>query len=443
MRKTAIFPIKQIALWKRRVLHWTAQHEIAVYLDSNQYKSQRAYQIEWDCLAAAGAADLLEANAGMAFEQLKQWQIEKKDWLFGFLGYDLKNETEQLTSAHFDGIGFPDLAFFQPFAVVGIRKGRLEIYSLTEEPAAIMAAIAALPVDGEGLSGSVHKTGNFLSPTPDTLTPRMPKSEYLSTVAAIRAHILGGDLYEMNLCQEFYAENILLNPVAAYERLNTIAQAPFSTYFRWQHRYLLSASPERFIKKTGNRLVTQPIKGTRPRGKTREEDFFLQQDLQTDEKDRTENVMIVDLVRNDFARHCLPGTIQVEELFGIYSFATVHQMISTVSGCLPDGVSAVDALRDAFPMGSMTGAPKVMAMELIERYEKTRRGLYSGALGYFDPSGDFDFNVVIRSILYNAATRYASVQVGGAIVYDSVPEKEYEECQVKLRAVRAVLEMPI
>jgi para-aminobenzoate synthetase component I len=405
-----------------------------VCLDSNQYKSRRVNRVEWECLAAAEAKELLEKPAGQAFSALEEWVTQKQDWLFGCLCYDLKNEVEALSSTHFDGIGWPDMAFFQPVTVAGIRNGHLEIHTLLPDPDAVKAIIEATPCPDPP---PVPTDAPFPA---RALTPRMPRPEYLATVEAIRAHIAGGDLYEMNLCQEFYVENAQLTPLTTHQRLNTIARTPFATWLRWGHRYLLSASPERFLKKEGQRLVTQPIKGTRPRGQTPDADFSLKQDLLNDEKDRSENVMIVDLVRNDFARQCLPGTIKVEELFGIYTFATVHQMISTVSGILPADTSPVAALRDCFPMGSMTGAPKVMAMELIERYEKTRRGLYSGACGYFTPAGDFDFNVVIRSILYNSRTQYASVQVGGAIVYDSVPEKEYDECLVKLRAVRNVLE---
>jgi len=257
----------------------------------------------------------------------------------------------------------------------------------------------------------------------------------------------------MNLCQEFFSENTDLDPVAVFERLNGIGKAPFSTFMRWRDRYLLSASPERFLKKEGRKVMSQPIKGTRRR--SLQDDNAMRKELETSEKDRAENVMIVDLVRNDLARNCIPGSVQVEELFGIYTFETVHQMISTVTGTLKpleviksnflndhndsNYFNDLNVLRDAFPPGSMTGAPKVMAMELIEKYEKTRRGLYSGAVGYFDPAGDFDFNVVIRSILYNATSRYVSVQVGGAIVYDSVPEQEYEECLVKAEAMLKAL----
>ena len=203
---------------------------------------------------------------------------------------------------------------------------------------------------------------------------------------------------------------------------------------------MLCGSPERFLRKEGDLLVTQPIKGTRKRSSDPETDAKIKAELASSEKDRSENVMIVDLVRNDLAHHCLPGSIQVTELFGIHSFPTVHQMISTVEGRLPAGNNGIGALRDAFPMGSMTGAPKVMAMQLIEHFEQTRRGLFSGAVGYFAPGGDFDFNVVIRSLQYNAATNYLSCSVGGAIVYDSVPEQEYEECLIKMSAIKKVLE---
>jgi para-aminobenzoate synthetase component I len=275
---------------------------------------------------------------------------------------------------------------------------------------------------------------------PIALQPRLSQAKYLETVGRIRQHIIEGDLYELNLCQEFFAENAVLHsPVHTFERLNDLARAPFSAFLHTDGRYLLSASPERFLKKTGDRLLSQPIKGTRRRSNDPAQDAAIRAELAASTKDRAENVMIVDLVRNDLARNCVPGSVTVDELFGIYTFPTVHQMISTVSGQLRSDRQGLNALRDAFPMGSMTGAPKVKAMQLAEQYEQSRRGLYSGATGYFDPEGNFDFNVVIRSILYNATQHYISCQVGGAIVYDSVPEAEYEECLLKLRALRAAL----
>jgi para-aminobenzoate synthetase component I len=195
------------------------------------------------------------------------------------------------------------------------------------------------------------------------------------------------------------------------------------------------------LKKEGNRLISQPIKGTIRRGENEAEDQLLRQQLRNDEKELAENMMIVDLVRNDLARSARTGSVKVEEMFGIYAFRQVHQMISTVTAQLKEAIPFTEAIRQAFPMGSMTGAPKIRAMELIDQYEQSRRGLFSGAVGYITPEGDFDFNVVIRSILYNAANHYLSFHVGSAITYDSVPEKEYEECLLKAQAIfRALID---
>ncbi|MBN8679370.1 MAG: anthranilate synthase component I family protein [Chitinophagales bacterium] len=428
MRQKADFPVEDLVYWKNQLLYWAASHTHAAYLDSHQHDSAA-----WECLVAVGVHAILEAPAGAAFDALGRMQKEYPDWLFGFFSYDLKNELEQLHSHHPDGVGLPDLGFFCPETVVSIKKAeglyQMEIACLSGTPEEKAQQIAAaLPTAGE-------------SSERVTLQARIPRDIYLQTVEAIRQHIAGGDIYEMNFCQEFYAESVTINPLEVYQRLKVIGKAPFSCFLRWNDRYLLSASPERFLRKNGQKLLSQPIKGTRKRGASAAEDEQIRAELAASEKDRSENVMIVDLVRNDFSRNCVPGTVVVEELCGIHTFATVHQMISTVSGQLPDDKpeTALRALRDCFPMGSMTGAPKVMAMELIEHFEKTRRGLYSGAVGYFNPEGDFDFNVVIRSILYHAGTGYCSAQVGGAIVYDSDPVQEYEECLVKVDAmVRAL-----
>lgn len=427
MRQTAIFPIGDLVFWKTQLFYWASGHQVWALLDSNKHHSP-LLRNEWEMLLGAGAADSLQCNAGQAFEQLKQWQAQKQDWLFGGFGYDLKNETEQLRSGHPDGVAFPDLIFFQPETVAGIRGNTLEIQCLKHDPAIVFAAIQNAPKPA------------IQSTEPPAMQPRIAKTDYLSRVEAIRQHIIEGDLYELNFCQEFFAPDAAIDPLALWETLNGMALAPMSAFFRWHDQYLLSVSPERFLKKEGSKLISQPIKGTRRR--SRENDEAMRQSLASSEKDRAENVMIVDLVRNDLARSCRPGTVQVEELFGIYTFETVHQMISTISGVLRPEAPALDALRHAFPPGSMTGAPKVMAMTLIEQYEKSRRGLYAGAFGYFDPAGDFDFNVLIRSIFYNAASRYVSFQVGGAIVFDSVPEDEYEECLVKAGALFAALGGP-
>jgi para-aminobenzoate synthetase component 1 len=267
----------------------------------------------------------------------------------------------------------------------------------------------------------------------------MSKTEYLTAVEAIREDILNGEVYELNLCQEFYAEAAVIEPVSTFLQLISASPTPFAGFYKWQDRYLLCASPERFLRQQHDLLLSQPIKGTIRRGATPAEDEQLRQHLSQDEKERAENLMIVDLVRNDLARVAVTGSVQVSELFGLYSFRHVWQMISTVQARRRPECDLVDALRAAFPMGSMTGAPKIRAMQLIEHYEHSRRGLYSGSLGVVWPNGDFDFNVVIRSLQFNAATGYLSFQVGSAITYDSVPEQEYAECLLKATAMLEVL----
>jgi para-aminobenzoate synthetase component 1 len=425
MRRTHILPIDDPAAFKRRLLHWTAGHAHGLYLDSNG----RPDSDGWECLAAAGAARLLECPAGAAFQALREWVDTEQDWKFGFLGYDLKNEVENLTSAHPDGIGLPDMGFFQPITVMGIRNNSLEIHTLEDDPAQILRQVEKTPLP---LAAADYP--------PLHLQARISKQEYLEAVEAIRRHIVEGDIYEMNYCQEFFSDTATTDPLRLFERLNALSRAPFAAFMRWGDRYLLSGSPERFLRKKQDTLLSQPIKGTRRRGATPEEDAAIRAALADSEKDRAENVMIVDLVRNDLARNCLPGSVRVTELFGIHSFPTVHHMISSIQGVLRPNVHPVQALRDAFPMGSMTGAPKVRSMELIETYERSRRGLYAGAVGYWTPAGDFDFNVAIRSLLYHQTSRYLSYQVGGAIVFDSVGEEEYAECMLKGAALRQAVE---
>lgn len=443
------FHFENSDVFKRAILHWVAAQETGMFLDSSAAAGR------WQFLAAGGVNRQLKCSAGNAFAQLRQWYDEQPGWLFGALAYDLKNEVEHLQSTHFDGIQFPDLYFFQPEIVLGLRDGQVEVYSLSEAPEDTLFGMrnaGAPSFSGRAGVGcgvrndeapQIRKHENTKTPSTHSalLSARLPRTDYLNTVARIREHIIEGDLYEMNLCQEFFATPVQIDPLEVYERLSALAQAPAGAWFRLADKYLLCASPERFIQKQGDKLISQPIKGTRRRSADSPEDEAIKRELYRSIKDRAENVMIVDLVRNDLARHCLPGSVRVEELFGIYTFNTVHQMISTVSGHLRPDTHPIDALRDAFPMGSMTGAPKVMAMQLIERYERTRRGLYSGSVGYIDPAGDFDFNVVIRSIQYNAAAQYLSVSAGGAIVYDSEAEQEYEECLLKTRAMREALGM--
>lgn len=383
-----------------------------------------------ECLLAVDAINSISCNAGDAFQQLQEFHERTNDWIFGHFAYDLKNEIEDLQSSNPDHIGFADLFFFQPRVVIKLSEHKIEIGAAPGQAQKIFLEIFATSV--EAMTGSIK--------TELTITPRISRKNYLDTIDKLRHHILRGDCYEINYCQEFYGEDIDIIPLEVYRRLSTLSPNPFSAFYRVDQRYCICASPERFLKKDGNHLVSQPIKGTGKRTGDQSADEAIAGKLLTSEKEKAENVMIVDLVRNDLSRVCEEGSVKVDELFGLYSFPNLFQMISTVSGTLEKHLNSFDAIKALFPMGSMTGAPKKRVMELIEKYEQSRRGLFSGAIGYIDPKSNFDFNVVIRSVLYNSATRYLSYHTGSAITFASNPEEEYEECLLKGEAIKKVLE---
>lgn len=373
-------------------------------------------------LLAIGARELLNPSSSN-FDALSDFH--QGDWLFGFLGYDLKNELESLTSQHSNHEQFNDIGFFKPQILIEVESPFIHITA--EDPSFIWRAIENRPVSVKSVIdiSKIHA--------------KISKSEYIDTVQRLRSHIEEGDIYEINFCQEFYGDINSLNPVDVYWGLNTASPKPFSAFQKFDDQYLVCASPERFMKKQGQRLISQPIKGTIRRGASESEDKALKHQLRHDEKELAENMMIVDLVRNDLAKSSNSGSIKVDEIFGVYAFKQVFQMISTVSSTLREDLSFIDAIKNAFPMGSMTGAPKIKVMQLIEQYESAKRGLFSGAAGYITPDGDFDFNVVIRSIFLDMKAGAYSFQVGSAITYDSNPEKEYEECLLKASAIKTVL----
>jgi len=407
------------------MLNWANRFNICCLLDNQQYDLPHH---RYECLLAAGASHILSAAAGNAFDQLKHFYNTQRDWLFGHLGYDLKNELEPLHSRLPDQISFPDLFFFVPEIIVQLTSTEIRI-GAKEDHASIYHELCSTPV-AEMIAPGQHVN----------IRHRLSKQEYIAVVEALRQHILRGDCYEINFCQELYAENSVIDPVYTWQALAAASPNPFAAFYKLHDRYLLCASPERYLKKSGNQLYSQPMKGTWQRSATSErEDTRYKELLYNSAKDRSENVMVVDLVRNDLSKVCVEGSVQVDELFGIYSFPHVHQMVSTVSGEMRPGLHVVDALKATFPMGSMTGAPKKRVMELIEQYEKTRRGIYSGAVGYITPGGDFDFNVVIRSILYNASRQYLSFLAGSGITWYSDPEMEYEECLLKAAAMKKVV----
>lgn len=358
-------------------------------------------------------------------------ECNEKDSRFGFISYDYKNKIEKLVSNNFDGIEFPEKHFFAPEVLFKINAGEIEVLYQTsiytsEAIKAIIREIESILLDNQ----RVYEV---------KVAPRVSKEEYLKKVNLLKEHIQLGDIYEVNYCQEFFAKNVEINPVDIYFKLNQKSPTPFSCFVKYDDKYLMSASPERFIKKNGSKIISQPIKGTIKRGTTKQEDEILKEQLFNDEKERSENVMIVDLVRNDLSKFAKGDSVKVDELCGIYTFSQVHQMVSTVSGEVEKDIDFKNIISATFPMGSMTGAPKIKAMELIEKYEETKRGLYSGTVGYIGSNGNFDFNVVIRSILYNEENNYLSFIVGSAITIQSDPEKEYDECLLKAKAMLEVL----
>jgi para-aminobenzoate synthetase component 1 len=407
------------------MLNWSNQFNIFCLLDNHQYNFLIP---EFECLLAAGFTKEIYFSAGKSFESLQDFVQQQNDWVFGHLAYDLKNEIEALSSQNFDGIQFPDFFFFVPEVILILKPGVLEIGVNKGDPGVVFKNI-------------LSSIGQQIGKSTNQIKTRFSKQEYLETVKQIQQHILRGDCYEINFCQEFYAENCDIDPLEIYLKLSRLSPNPFAGFYKLNDKFLLCSSPERYLKKTGDKILSQPIKGTSERNlHSREADEENKKKLAISKKEISENVMVVDLVRNDLSKVCEEGSVKVDELFGVYTFPQVHQMISTISGTLNEGISLSDILKATFPMGSMTGAPKKSVMQLIEKYERTKRGLFSGAIGYIKSNGDFDFNVVIRSILYNSTNRYVSMQAGSAITFYSDAEKEYEECLLKMEAMKKVLE---
>lgn len=428
LRTTISKTITEPEVFRQQLLQWGNAHREVVFLDSNRYEQQYS---AYDAVLAVDALTSIQTDYHKAFEDLHQYQNQSKDWLFGYLSYDLKNDTEDLKSENHDGLDFPELFFFQPKKLFLLKGDRLEMLYL--------------PLCDDEMEGDFAEISNSVIYSTDNsfdspVIPRISRADYLTKVSRMLEYIQRGDIYEANFCQEFYAENARIDPLSIYQKLNAISQPPFAVYFKNNRQYLMCASPERYLRKQGSKIISQPIKGTSRRFEDAVADENSKEQLAADPKERSENIMIVDLVRNDLSRTATKGSVNVEELCQIYTFRQVHQMISTIVCEVAPETAPVEILRTTFPMGSMTGAPKISAMQIIEQLEETKRGLYSGAVGYFTPEGDFDFNVVIRSILYNAQNNYLSFSVGSAITSKSIPESEYDECLLKAKAMFAVLQ---
>jgi para-aminobenzoate synthetase component 1 len=429
LRTSITKEINNLKEFKKQLLSWSNQFREAVFLDSNVSYNKNSKYSSYDLVVALDAFTAIKTDYVRAFEDLYEYQSRTKDWLFGYLSYDLKNDTEDLVSKNFDGLHFPDLYFFQPKKLFFLRGNQLEIQYLN-------MVDDEVEVDFEEIKNYESEITNYELPK---INQRISKESYLEKVSKMLEHIHRGDIYEANFCMEFFAKDAQINPSQIYESLNAISDPPFAVYFKNKDNFLISASPERYLKKIDTKIITQPIKGTAKRSFDLELDEELKVNLSKDAKERSENIMIVDLVRNDLSHTATKGSVQVEELCQVYTFKQVHQMISTVVSEVENTTSPIQIIKSTFPMGSMTGAPKISAMKIIEELEETKRGLYSGAIGYFSPNGDFDFNVVIRSILYNSSNQYLSFSVGSAITSQSIPENEYEECLLKAKAMFEVL----
>jgi para-aminobenzoate synthetase component 1 len=406
-------------------LEWANRFNVCILLNSNGYSGNFNTDVDW--VLAVDALNFIEPKNGDVFHDFQNFLNGKEQTIFGFFSYELKNSIENLCSQNPDFLGFPMLFFFEPRYVITIKGNKVAVNRNYPETIEIIEAIEKTIVkDSNAASLSFHF--------------RTDKSTYISNVERLKEKIANGDFYEINYCIEAFAENARLNPVIIYQKLNQNTNAPFSCFVKHFHNFLLCASPERFLKKKGSKLLAQPIKGTITKSKNPQENEQLKQKLINSEKERAENIMIVDLMRNDLAKSCQTGSVQVDELCHVYEFETVNQMISTISGTCKETTSIADIIQHTFPMGSMTGAPKIEVMKTIDEFENFQRNIFSGSVGYITPQGDFDFNVVIRSIFYNDSTQYVSLRSGSAITFDSCAESEWLEVQLKMKAMREVFE---
>jgi len=425
LRTQRSFKIDSLLQSKKTLFEWARGFDDIVWLDSNSH--QDTYSSFEACLAVGASQKLQTA------ESLRVFLENEKDWLFGYFSYDFKNELENLSSHNTDSLDFPTIQFFQPNKLIILANGNLH-FSYLEAFADEIEADYEEIINNQQRESAIEQSDSI------KIKMRIHKDAYFDKANRFLEHIHRGDIYEANFCQEFYAEEVDIDPWETYRKLNGISEPPFAAFSKLDDNYLMCASPERYIKKTGQKIISQPIKGTARRGKDELEDEKIRKELSQDEKERSENIMITDLVRNDLSKSALQGSVEVEELCKPHTFKQVHQLISTIVSKVSPDKSPLELIKETFPMGSMTGAPKISAMNIIEELEETKRGLYSGAVGYFSPNGDFDFNVVIRSILYNAVKKYVSFSVGSAITSKSDPEKEYTECLLKAKAMRTVLE---
>lgn len=410
--------------------------ETAILLQTGN-TGRDCYVTRYDFLAGLGCLKNYTIDYDTDTSEIDAFlKTNSRHFLFAHLQYDLKGLFEQdCASKKENPFNFSPGRFFVPEKVVGKDKmGYFYLDQKTGFETKDEDAICRLLASTAPPLSAVTKSAINFTETGDTST------FYRQQAEQIRHHLSRGDIYEINFCLPFSARGKIDDPVRLWLNMQEHQQAPFACLYKENGSWLLCTSPERFLKKTGRTIVSQPMKGTAPRGANAEEDRRLESALRDSEKERAENVMIVDLVRNDLGRIAATGSVKVDECFGVYKFPAVHQMVSTVSARLKENIGFSGILKATFPMGSMTGAPKIRAMQLIEAYENFSRGLYSGSVGYIDPQGDFDFNVVIRSILYNEKSGYIQFPAGSAFTMLSDTDEELRECMLKAKGMLDILQ---
>ena len=416
--------ISETDVIKQKVLEWLKAFNTFCFMDSNHY----AHNTRYHFLAAADVKNSCTISSESEINEINHF-MDSGNWYFGHLCYESITHGVSVKD-NLDEIHFPQIFFYQPKTVITLCDDVLEIFA--DNPKEIYRQITAIH-----LSDTLKKTIN----TVVAVQQFFNREQYIDIIKQLQKHIQRGNCYEINFCQKYFINQYDADIWQLYKNLVAISPNPQSCLYKVNDAVLICASPERFIKKISDKIISQPIKGTLARTATTATTLAAEQAaLWNSAKDRAENIMVVDMVRNDLSKICTPGSVKVEELFGIYSFPQVHQMITTISGLLCKDISISKLLKATFPMGSMTGAPKKRVMELIQEYEPYQRGIFSGTVGYISPNGDFDFNVVIRSILYNTQSKYLSFYAGSGITAYSNAEKEWEECEIKAAAIRKVLE---
>lgn len=417
-RTKTVFNVEDLPNIKGKLFAWAANKSPLAWYDTNDYPHQKS---TYDAILAVQSCKVTK-------EKNELYGAVGSDWLFGFFGYEFSTTWERVIPSNPAYTSVSELHFFCPEKVWLLEGDILTAHYLSDDN----------PKDDFDKI-SVVTPFVFSDEVSIDLTPRVSRLEYLKKAKALQQHILRGDIYEVNYCMEWFAEKVSIHTPKLFNNLNAIAKTPFAAFLHIDNIHLMCASPERFLKREGNIITSQPIKGTAARHEDPMLDKAAAQFIKTDPKERAENIMITDLVRNDLSRIAKKGSVKVTEQCAVYPFAQVHQMISTVTAQGDSSTSSLDIIGACFPMGSMTGAPKQRAMELIDKHEPSQRGLYSGAVGYFMPNGDFDFNVVIRSLIYDAEKQYLSTHVGSALTAAADVEKEYDECMLKVAAIKRVL----